>query len=138
MIQYFKFLTSLYKIKKMINIFFNVLYFEKRMFIIYVHILNIWRLRLMVPIRCLISVINQLNYNMTRVRGSWEGEGSWGRRRDMGADLRFGFLRLSTIKKCPHMLRSDHRELRQRALSKGVLMCIAAQNSFAQTSDLDS
>ena len=28
------------------------------------------------------------------------------------ADLRFGFLRLSTIKKCPHMLRSDHRELR--------------------------
>ena len=34
------------------------------------------------------------------------------RRRDMGADLRFGFLRLSTIKKCPHMLRSDHRELR--------------------------
>ena len=31
---------------------------------------------------------------------------------DMGADLRFGFLRLSTIKKCPHMLRSDHRELK--------------------------
>ena len=28
------------------------------------------------------------------------------------ADLRFGFLRLSTIKKCPHMLRSDTRELR--------------------------
>ena len=28
------------------------------------------------------------------------------------ADLRFGFLRLSTIKKCPHMLRLDHRELR--------------------------
>ena len=27
-------------------------------------------------------------------------------------DLRFGFLRLSTIKKCPHMLKSDHRELR--------------------------
>ena len=27
-------------------------------------------------------------------------------------DLRFVFLRLSTIKKCPHMLRSDHRELR--------------------------
>ena len=60
---------------------------------------------------------------MTRSRGSWKGEGSWGRRRrrrrrrkkkrrDMGADLRFGFLRLSTIKKCPHMLRSDHRELR--------------------------
>ena len=58
--------------------------------------------------------------------GSWEGEGSWGRRGswrrreeeeeeeegDMGADLRFGFLRLSTIQKCPHMLRSEHRELR--------------------------
>ena len=28
------------------------------------------------------------------------------------ADLRFGLLRLSTMKKCPHMLRSDHRELR--------------------------
>ena len=28
------------------------------------------------------------------------------------ADLRFGFLRLSIIKKCPHMLRLDHRELR--------------------------
>ena len=28
------------------------------------------------------------------------------------ADLRLGFLRLSTIKKCSHMLRSDHRELR--------------------------
>ena len=28
------------------------------------------------------------------------------------ADIRFGFLRLSTIKKCPHMLKSDHRELR--------------------------
>ena len=26
--------------------------------------------------------------------------------------IRFGFLRLSTIKKCPHMLKSDHRELR--------------------------
>ena len=28
------------------------------------------------------------------------------------ADLRFGLLRLSTMKKCPHMLRSDHRGLR--------------------------
>ena len=28
------------------------------------------------------------------------------------ADLRFGFLRLSTIKNCPHMLKSDHRGLR--------------------------
>ena len=28
------------------------------------------------------------------------------------ADFRLRFLRLSTIKKCPHMLRSDHRELR--------------------------
>ena len=28
------------------------------------------------------------------------------------ADLRFGFLRLSTVKKCAQMLRSDHRELR--------------------------
>ena len=27
-------------------------------------------------------------------------------------DLRFRFLRLITIKKCPHMLRSDHKELR--------------------------
>ena len=30
----------------------------------------------------------------------------------MCADLRLRFLRLSTIKKCPQMLRSDHRELR--------------------------
>ena len=30
----------------------------------------------------------------------------------MQADLRFGFLRLSTIKNCPHMLKSDHRGLR--------------------------
>ena len=29
-----------------------------------------------------------------------------------GADLRFGFLRLSTIKKCPHMHTFNHRELR--------------------------
>ena len=28
------------------------------------------------------------------------------------ADIRYGFLRLSTIRKCPHMLRSDHRGLR--------------------------
>ena len=28
------------------------------------------------------------------------------------AGLRFGFLRLCTIKKCPYMLKSDHRELR--------------------------
>ena len=28
--------------------------------------------------------------------------------------LRFRFLRLSTIKKCPHMLKLDHRELRIR------------------------
>ena len=27
-------------------------------------------------------------------------------------DIRFGFLRLSTIKKCPHMLKSDHMGLR--------------------------
>ena len=27
------------------------------------------------------------------------------------ADLRFGLLRLSTMKKCPHMLRLDQREL---------------------------
>ena len=27
-------------------------------------------------------------------------------------NIRFRFLRLSTIKKCPHMLKSDHRELR--------------------------
>ena len=30
----------------------------------------------------------------------------------MCADLIFGLLRLSTVKKCPHMLRSDHRGLR--------------------------
>ena len=30
----------------------------------------------------------------------------------MCRDLIFGFLRLIFIKKCPHMLRSDHRELR--------------------------
>ena len=27
-------------------------------------------------------------------------------------ELRFRFLRLSTIKNCPHILRSSHRELR--------------------------
>ena len=27
-------------------------------------------------------------------------------------DVRFKFLRLSTTKKCPNMLKSDHRELR--------------------------
>ena len=37
----------------------------------------------------------------------------------MCADLRFGFLRLSTIKKCPHMLRSDHRELRNSLVQLG-------------------
>ena len=31
---------------------------------------------------------------------------------EVRGDLRFGILRLSTIKSCPHMLRSDHRELR--------------------------
>ena len=31
---------------------------------------------------------------------------------DMCGDLRIGFLRFSTIKKCPHLLRLDHRELR--------------------------
>ena len=36
-------------------------------------------------------------------------------------DLRFGFLRLSTIKKCPHMHRLDHRELRN---SKVKLMWV--------------
>ena len=37
------------------------------------------------------------------------------------ADLRLRFLRLSTIKKCPQMLRSDHRELRN---SKVKLMWV--------------
>ena len=32
------------------------------------------------------------------------------------ADLRLRYLRLSTIKKCPHMSRSDHRELRNSDL----------------------
>ena len=32
------------------------------------------------------------------------------------ADLRIRHLRLSTIKKCPHMLSSDHRGLRNRDL----------------------
>ena len=31
-------------------------------------------------------------------------------------DIRFRFLRFSIIKKCPHMLKSDHRDLRN---SKG-------------------
>ena len=31
-------------------------------------------------------------------------------------DLRFGFLRFSTIKKCPHLLISDHRELRNSSV----------------------
>ena len=39
----------------------------------------------------------------------------------MCSDLRFGFLRLSTIKKCPQMLRSDHRGLRN---SKVKLMWV--------------
>ena len=30
-------------------------------------------------------------------------------------NLRFGFLRLSTIK-CPHLIRSDHRELRNSSV----------------------
>ena len=34
----------------------------------------------------------------------------------MYMDLRFGFLRLSTVKKCPHMLISDHRELRNSSV----------------------
>ena len=37
----------------------------------------------------------------------------------MCADLRFGFLRLSTIKKSPNMLRSDHRELRNNQVKLG-------------------
>ena len=32
------------------------------------------------------------------------------------SDLRFRFLRVSTIKKCPRMLRSEHRELRKDQL----------------------
>ena len=39
----------------------------------------------------------------------------------MQADLRFGFLRLSTIKKCPHMLKSDHRGPRN---SKGKFLWV--------------
>ena len=45
----------------------------------------------------------------------WEGIGG-GVLRDWGivaqAGLRFGFLRMSTIKKCPNTLRSDHMDLR--------------------------
>ena len=37
------------------------------------------------------------------------------------ADVKFEFLRLSTIKNCPHMLKSDHRELRN---SKVKLMWV--------------
>ena len=36
-------------------------------------------------------------------------------------NLRFGFLRLSTIKICPHMLKSDTRELRN---SEGKFMWV--------------
>ena len=39
----------------------------------------------------------------------------------MCADLIFELLRLSTVKKCPHMLRSDHRGLRN---SKVKLMWV--------------
>ena len=39
----------------------------------------------------------------------------------MCTDLRLRFLRWSTIKKCPHMLRSDPRELRN---SKVKLMWV--------------
>ena len=37
----------------------------------------------------------------------------------MCADFRFRFLRLSTIIKCPQMLRSDHRELRNSEVKLG-------------------
>ena len=37
----------------------------------------------------------------------------------MCADLRLRFLRLSTIKKCPQMLRSDHRGLRNCKVKLG-------------------
>ena len=53
-----------------------------------------------------------------RSRGKGNGKGERGKKggekgRGKGkANLRFGFLRLSTIKKCPHMLRLHHRELR--------------------------
>ena len=39
------------------------------------------------------------------------------------ADLRFGFLRLSTLRKCPHMLRSDQRELRNSLVKLGWVVC---------------
>ena len=39
----------------------------------------------------------------------------------MQADFRFGFLKLSTIKKCPHMRKLDHRELRN---SKGKFLWV--------------
>ena len=40
------------------------------------------------------------------------------------ADLRLRFLRLSTIKKCPQMLRSDHRELRNSKVKLGWVVVV--------------
>ena len=61
---------------------------------------------------------------------------SWSFCNDMVVYLCFVSL-ANTTKKYPHIHRLDDRELRKRALSKSVLMSIAAHNSSAQTSDLD-
>ena len=44
------------------------------------------------------------------------------------ADLRFGLLRLSTMKKCPHMLRLDHRGLRNMVI---VIIVVVVVEVFA-------
>ena len=61
---------------------------------------------------------------------------SWSFCNDMVVYLCFVSL-ANTTKKYHHIHRLDDRELRKRALSKSVLMSIAAHNSSAQTSDLD-
>ena len=48
------------------------------------------------------------------------------------ADLRFGFLRLSTLRKCPHMLRSDQRELRNSLVKLGWV--VGGMRAITETS----
>ena len=59
------------------------------------------------------------------------------------ADLRLRFLRLSTIKKCPQMLRSNHRELRNSKVKLGwvgggwwvVVVGVQGKDQYCSCSD---
>ena len=48
--------------------------------------------------------------------------------------LIFGFLRLSTTKKCPHMLRLDHRELRNSYVKLGWVGGLQASTETSRSS----